>query len=65
MLTHLYATYAVISNSILLANDKRFCETYSPTVPIEVAWQQIDDAGACADAGSTPYSRKQVTDNVY
>ena len=65
LLTHLYKTYAVISNSDWLANDKRFCEAYSPTVPIEVAWRHIDDAVAYADAGSTPYSSKQVVENAY
>ena len=55
LLTHLYETYAVISNADWLANDKRFRKPYSPTVPIEVAWRQIDDAVAYADAGSMPY----------
>ena len=65
LLTYLYATYDVISNADWLKNDKRFREPYSPSVPIEVAWRQIDDAVAYADAGSTPYSSKQVTDNAY
>ena len=54
LLTHLYETYAVISNADWLANDKRFRKIYLPTVPIEVDWQQIGDAVAYADAGSTP-----------
>ena len=37
LLTHIYETYAVISNAQWLANDKRFREAYSPTGPIEVA----------------------------
>ena len=65
LLTHLYETYSVISNADWLANDKRFCEAYSPTVPIEVTWRHIDNAVAYADAGSTPYSSKQVMDNTY
>ena len=64
ILTHLYATYAVISNADWLKNDKRFREPYSPSVLIEIAWQQIDDAVPYDDAGSTPYSSKQVTDNA-
>ena len=36
-----------------------------PSVPIKVAWQQIDYAVAYADAGSTPYSSNQVADNAY
>ena len=65
LLTHLYETYAVNSNANWLANHKRFREAYAPTVPIEVVWQQINDAVAYDDAGSTPYSNKQVVDNAY
>ena len=64
-LTHLYKTYAVISNADWLAKNKPFREAYLPNVPIEVAWRQIDNTVAYADAGSTPYSSKQVVDNVY
>ena len=65
LLIHIYETYAVISNSDWLANDKRFREAYSPTVPIEVAWRQIDNAVAYANAVSAPYSSKQAMDNAY
>ena len=65
LLTHLYASYSVISNVNWLKNDKRFCETYLSSVPIKVAWQQINDAIAYANAGSTLYYSKQVTDNAY
>ena len=58
-------TYAVISNVDWIENNKRFRKPYSPSVPIEVAWQQIDNAVAYADAGLTPYSSKQVTENAY
>ena len=34
LLTHLYATYAVISNADWIENDKRFREPYLPSVPI-------------------------------
>ena len=37
LLTHLYETYAVISNANCLANDKFFRKAYAPTSPIEVA----------------------------
>ena len=43
----------------------RFRKAYSPTVPIEATWRHIDDAVAYSDAVSTPYSSKQVVDNVY
>ena len=58
LLTHLYETYAVISNANWLANDKRFREAYAPTIPIKVVWRQIDKTVAYADAASTPYSNK-------
>ena len=35
-LTHIYETYAVISNTYWLANNKRFREAYTLTNPIEV-----------------------------
>ena len=65
MLTHLYETYAVISNSDWLANDKQFREAYAPTVPIKFVWRHIDDAVVYSDAGSTPYFNKQVVENAY
>ena len=65
LLTHLYTAYAIISNVDWLENDKRFRKPYSPSVPIKVAWRKIDDDVAYSNAGSTPYSRKQVTDNAY
>ena len=65
LLTHLYKTYTMISNADWIANNKLFREAYSPTNPIEVVWQQIDDAVEYADAGSTPYSSKKVVDNAY
>ena len=34
LLTHLYETYALISSADWLANNKRFHEEYTPTVPI-------------------------------
>ena len=65
MLAHLYNTYAVISNADWLTNNKRFCEAYAPNNHIKVLWRQIDDVVAYTDAGSTPYSTKQVVNNVY
>ena len=65
LIAHLYKTYAMISNANWLTNDKRFRKAYTPNVPIEVAWRQIDDTVAYADAGSTPYSNKKVVDNAY
>ena len=65
LLTYLYKTYAVIFNADWLTNDKRFRNTYASTKPIEVVGRNIDDAVAYTNAGSTPYSTKQVVDNAY
>ena len=65
LLTRLYKTYTIISNAEWIANNKRFRKAYSPTDPIEVIWRQIDDPVAYPNAGSTPYSTKQVVDNTY
>ena len=65
LLTHLYETYVVSTNAAWLTNNKHFCEAYAPTDPIKVVWRHIKDAIAYADAGSTPYSTKQVVDNSY
>ena len=54
MLTHLYKTYTVISNSYWLANDKHSCKAYASTDLIKVVWFQIDEAVVYASAGSTP-----------
>ena len=65
LLTHLYKTYDIISNANWLANDRRFCKSYSPTNPIEVVCRQINDDVAYSNAGSTTYLPKQVVDNAY
>ena len=65
LLTNIYATYAVILNADWFENDKRFREPCSPSVLIEVAWQQINNVVAYADSGSKPYSSKQTRDKTY
>ena len=65
LLTHLYETYALITNADWLANNKRFCKAYAPTNPIEVVCRHIDDTVMYADSGYTPYSTKQGVDNAY
>ena len=64
LLTHLYKTYPIISNTDWLANDKRFCEAYTPSDPIEVVWRQIDETVASANNVSTPSSPNQVVENA-
>ena len=36
LLSQLYATYALITNSNWISNDKHLCEAYAPTNPIKV-----------------------------
>ena len=59
LITHLYVTYADITNADWLANDKRFQEAYAPTDPIEVVWKNINNEVAYARF------RNQVIDNTY
>ena len=65
LLSQLYATYALITNSNWISNDKHLCEAYAPTNPIKVVWCQTNNAPAYANARSTPYSTKQVVNNAY
>ena len=65
ILTHLYETYAFISNANWLLNNMLFRKAYAPTKPIEVVWRNINDAVAYANSGSTPYSTKKVVNNAY
>ena len=65
MFTHLYKTYAKISNIDWLANNNLLRKAYAPNKPIQVVWRQIDDIVAYVDVGSTPYLTKQVVYNAY
>ena len=58
LLTHLYTTYAVITNVDWIANNKHFRKAYTPTDPIKVVWCQIDDAVVYVYSRVTPYSSK-------
>ena len=57
--------HVITANADWIANDKGFRETYDPTNPIKVVWRNIYNATVYANAGSTPYSIKQVIDNTY
>ena len=58
MLTHLYKSYARISQFDLKENDKRFKQQWDPNQPFEVLIEQIEDAIDYAAAGNTPYSKE-------
>jgi hypothetical protein len=65
MITHLYTSYAKISESDLEENDARMKADYDVNQPIEVLIDQIDDAVDMAAAGKTPYTPEQVVTIAY
>jgi hypothetical protein len=64
-LNHLYATYANINASDLLSNDKQMKADYDANQPIELLFDQIEDAVDFAAAGDCPYTPTQVTAIAY
>ena len=65
ILDHLYATYANISASDLLANDEQMKTDYDAQQPIEIFFDQIKDVVDFAAAGDCPYTPVQVTAIAY
>ena len=65
ILTHLYDNYARISQLELKENDHRMNEEWDPNQPIEVLYDQIEDAVEFASAGKAPYTTPQVVNNAY
>ena len=65
MLTHLYNSYARISQFDLKENYKRFKQQWDPNQPSEVLIDQIEDSFDYAAAGNTPYSKEQITNMAY
>jgi hypothetical protein len=62
---HLYATYANINALDLLSNDEQMKADYNANQPIELFFDQIDDAVDFAAAGDCPYTPTQVTAICY
>ena len=65
MLTHLYATYALITQGALEENDRRMNQDWDPNQPFEVLIDQIEDSVAYAAAGDMPYTVPQVVNTAY
>jgi hypothetical protein len=65
ILDHLYATYANISASDLLTNDAKMKTDINVNQPIELFFDQIEDAVDFAAAGKCPYTPEQVTAVAY
>jgi hypothetical protein len=65
ILDHLYSIYANISASDLLANDAQMKTDYDVNHPIELFYDQIEDAVDFAAAGDCPYTPIQLTAIAY
>ena len=65
MLTHLYISYARISQFNLEENDKRLKQQWDTNQPFKVLIDQIEDAIDYAAAGNTPYYKEQITNTAY
>lgn len=65
MLSHLYDTYARITQGALEENDQRLKQDWDPNQPFEVLIDQIEDAVDFAAAGKTPYTTEQIVNSAY
>jgi hypothetical protein len=65
LLAHLYTNYAKITSADLDDNDRAMKQPCDVNQPIEVLYQQIEDAIEFAAAGQTPYSPAQVLNVAY
>jgi hypothetical protein len=65
ILTHLLTYYAMIAPPELTQNYKRLNTPYDPNQPIEMLFQQIQDARAFAVAGGQPYGVAMIVNVAY
>jgi hypothetical protein len=65
LIEHLYRTYGNITPADLIENDERMKTTYDPSQPIEVLFDQIEDAVELADATSAAYTTPQIIAIAY
>jgi hypothetical protein len=65
ILAHLYTNYAKITPADLEANNRAMKTPCDVNQPIEVMYQQIEEAIEFASAGQTPYSPEQVLSIAY
>jgi hypothetical protein len=65
IISHLLRTYGRILPSELQENDQRFRMAYNPNEPIELLYEQLEQAMALADAANQPYSEAQILNNAY
>jgi hypothetical protein len=65
LLTHLLTLYAMIAPTELTQNYERLNTPYDPNQPIEMLFQQIQDARAFAVAGRQPYGNAMIINVAY
>jgi hypothetical protein len=65
LLTHLLTYYAMIAPTELMQNYERLNTPYDPNQPIEMLFQQIQDARAFAVAGGQPYGASMIVNAAY
>jgi hypothetical protein len=65
LITHLLTYYAMIAPTELTHNYERLNSPYDPNLPIEMLFQQIQDARAFAIAGGQPYGAAMIINVAY
>jgi hypothetical protein len=60
IITHLYATYGNITPADLAHNDTRLKAPFDPSQPIEILFDQIEDAVDLAAAARAEYTQDQI-----
>jgi hypothetical protein len=65
IITHLYTLYGKITSMDLETNDAKMKAPYDSTQPIEVLFQQIEEAQEFAEAGEASYSQATLLNNAY
>jgi hypothetical protein len=65
LLTHLLTYYAMIAPTELTQNYERLNAPYDPNQPIEMLFQQIQDARAFAVVGGQPYGSAMIVNVAY
>jgi hypothetical protein len=65
LITHLLTYYAVIAPTELTQNYERLNAPYDPNQPIEMLFQQVQDALAFAVAGGQPYGAAMIVNVAY
>jgi hypothetical protein len=65
LLTHLLTYYAMIASTDLTQNYERLNAPYDPNQPIDMLFQQIQDARAFAVVGGKPYGAAMIVNVAY